>query len=198
MNTEPFPFYNHIKTFSESRQALFVAFLWGLAEATIFFLVPDILLGLVVLFSWRKGLMSTVFTLAGAMIGGAIMYTLAYNNTAAMNQVLMSIPLINRNMVNTVMEQMKQNGLRALVMGPLQGIPYKIYAVQAGIQRLPFIPFLFFTIPARLERILPVVLLGGVIGVAFKKFIQRHASLVTSTYFGVWVCIYMLYYLRFR
>ena len=88
--------------------------------------------------------------------------------------------------------------MSALVTGLLQGIPYKIYAVQAGGQGLSLIPFLLFTIPARLERILPVVLVGAAVGVAFRKIIRRYAGLVVAGYVALWVCIYALYTVRFR
>jgi membrane protein YqaA with SNARE-associated domain len=195
---KPLSFYDRIRVYSESRSTLFVAFIWGAIEAIFFFLVPDIFLGLVALFNWRKGLPSIIFTLIGAMVGGAIMYTLASNNTLAMDRFLISIPLINESTVNSVKEQMGLMGLRALVTGPLEGIPYKIYAAQAGALGFPLLPFLLITIPARLERILPVALLGSIMGIAFKKFIQRHAELVVGAYIVLWICIYALYYIRFR
>lgn len=175
-----------------------IAWFWGLAEATLFFLVPDIYLGFVAIFSWRKGLWATAFTVLGAIVGGAIMYALAANNPKRMLDLLTYIPLINVNMVNAVGEQMRVEGLNAMVVGPLQGIPYKVYAVQAGAQRLPFVVFLLLTIPARLERILPVALVGAVGGVLFRSFIRRHTKLVVAAYAAFWLCVYALYYLRLR
>ena len=198
MNSQGSTLYRRISAYSASRQTLAIAFLWGLAEATVFFLVPDVLLGFVALFNWRRGLLSTVWVVAGAMVGGAIMYALAVNNVVAMNQLLTSIPLVNANMVNLVREQVGRSGLSALVTGPLQGIPYKIYAVQVGAQGLALIPFLLFTIPARLERILPVALVGAAVGVAFRKIIRRYPGLVVAGYVALWVCIYALYTVRFR
>jgi len=195
---KPLSFYDSIIARSESHLTLFIAFIWGVIEATFFFLVPDIFLGLVALFNWRKGLLSTVFTVAGAMVGGIIMYTLSSYNASAMDRFLTFVPLINANMVNSVNQQMRAMGLMALVTGPLEGIPYKVYAVQAGAIGSPLLPFLLATIPARLERILPVALLGTAIGIAFKKFIGRYANLVVVAYIILWICIYILYYIRFR
>ncbi len=198
MNSQPATLYDRICVFSASRRALAIAFLWGLAEATVFFFVPDIFLGLVALFNWRKGLLSTIFVVAGAIIGGTIMYGLAANNATAMNRLLTSIPLIHLDMVDFVREQIRMNGLNALFSGLFQGIPYKIYAVQAGAQGLGLLPFLLFTIPARLARILPVALVGSIVGVVFRKYVQRNTSLVIGVYIAIWAFIYMLYYFRFR
>ena len=101
-------------------------------------------------------------------------------------------------MVRGVGEQMHVDGLLAMVSGPLQGIPYKVYAVQAGAGRLSLIQFLLLTIPARLERILPVAVAGAVVGVVFKKFVRRYTALVVGGYSLLWLGVYVLYYFRFR
>ena len=190
--------YNRIFRLTESSGTLVIAFLWGLAEATLFFLVPDIFLGFVAIFNWRRGILATGFVIAGALVGGTIMYVLASNQAVAMDRLLTSIPLINEHMVSTVGEEVGRSGLSAMVTGPFQGIPYKIYAAQAGQHNLPYFLFLLVTILARLERILPVVLLGSITGKLFRKFIQIHTLLVVGGYLVFWVGIYVLYYLRFR
>jgi membrane protein YqaA with SNARE-associated domain len=178
--------------------SIVIAFLWGLAEATLFFIVPDVYLGLVALFNWRRGAWATAAAVAGAMVGGAVMYALAANNSDALAQLLTRVPLVSSNMVSGIGDQMRREGLLAMVTGPLRGIPYKVYAVQAGAQQLPFWLFLLFTISARLERLLPVTCAFSVIGVVFKKIISRRVALVLCAYGLMWLVIYVLYYLRFR
>ena len=190
--------YSRLERHTTSNISLVIALLWGLAEGTLFFIVPDVYLGLVALLHWRKGLLATLAAVAGAMIGGAIMYALAVNNGTAMTQLLVLVPLISPEMVRTAAAQMQVGGLGAMLRGPLHGIPYKIYAVQAGRQHLPFLPLLLMTIPARLERFLPVALANAALGTAFKKFIQRHTALVVGAYALMWVGVYVLYYLRVR
>ena len=194
----PVTLYARAERHSASNGSLIVAFLWGLAEATIFFIVPDLYLGFVTLFHWRRGLLATFVAVVGAMAGGMVMYALAAANGAAINELLVRIPLISPDLVRTVAGQMEGSGLLAMVSGPLEAIPYKIYATQAGQQHLPFIPFLFLTILARLERLLPVALASAVCGTVFKRFIQRHTALVVSAYGLLWVGVYVLYYLRMR
>ena len=200
MTAEPnlSPLYARFERHSASNGSLIIACLWGLAEATLFFIVPDVYLGFVVLFHWRRGLLATLAAVAGAMIGGAIMYTLAVANGAAMNQLLVRIPLITPEMVRTVAEQTQGSGLVAMLSAPLRGIPYKIYAVQAGRQHLPFIPFLLVTIPARLVRFLAITLAGVAFGTAFKKLVQRRTALVIGAYGLLWVAAYVVYYLQMR
>jgi membrane protein YqaA with SNARE-associated domain len=190
--------YERFRAYSASRAAQAVAFLWGLAEATVFFIIPDVYLGLIPLFNWRKGLLATVLALAGAMVGGTLMYFLAANNPAGMHQLLLSIPLIHQYMLDLVQSELQTGGLWMIVSGPKQGIPYKIYAVQSGIQGLPLLEFLLVTIPARLGRFLIVALITSLLGRIFQKFIREHTRLVVGIYAAFWICVYVSYYLRFR
>ena len=187
-------FYDH----ANSKWSLIIGFVWGFAEGTAFFIVPDVYLGLVALFHWKRGLWAMVAAIVGAMVGGSVMYSLAMRDISTINLFLERIPLINAEMISDIANKMQMDGLITMVNGPLRGIPYKIYAVQAGGQALPYLPFLIFTILARLERLLPVTLLAGALGKRFQKFIEQHASFVVVIYIVIWGIIYFLYYLRFR
>ncbi|GEM_PF-3959884 len=47
-----------------------VALAWGFAEATLFFIVPDVWLTLVARERLRTGLIASLYSLAGALAGG--------------------------------------------------------------------------------------------------------------------------------
>jgi len=190
----PSPLYASLEGHSASNGSQIVAFLWGLAEATLFFIIPDVYLGFVALFHWRKGLWTTVAATAGAMVGGAFMYLLGAANGPAVDQLLIRIPLIGAEMVVTVAEQLQSSGLLALIAGPLQGIPYKIYAAQAGQQNLGLIPLLLLTIPERWVRFFLIALAGAALGRVFKNAVQRRTRLVICAYALVWVAVYVGYY----
>jgi membrane protein YqaA with SNARE-associated domain len=190
--------YEHIQRHCAANSALVVAFLWGLAEGTWFFIVPDVYIVFVALFCWRRGLWVALSSVAGSMAGGALMYALASQDGATMAGWLTHVPLISPQMVATVAQRMQADGLRAMVNGPLLGFPYKVYAVGAGRQSLPWLPFLLVTIPARLERLLPVAAAGAVCGVRFKKFVRRHTGLALGVYVLLWAGVYVFYYLQMR
>jgi membrane protein YqaA with SNARE-associated domain len=189
MNSSYARLAGHVK----SRWSIIIAFVWGFAEATAFFIVPDVYVGFVALFNWRRGLSAMVATLIGAMLGGSVMYVLAMNNPSAINMFLTRVPLIDSALVNEVANQTHTYGLTAVLTGPLKGTPYKIYAAQAGEQSLPFLYFLLMTIPARLERFLPVVLVFGGIGKRFGTFCEKHTKLVMSSYALMWGIIYFVF-----
>ena len=185
--------YAHFSDHANSKWSLIIGFLWGFAEATVFFIVPDVYLGLVALFHWRRGLSVAIAALLGAMLGGSLMYILGMNNPSATNGLLIRVPLIDTALVNKVAETMRTDGLVTILTGPLKGTPYKIYAAQAGEQSLPFLYFLLMTIPARLERFLPVALLFGGIGKWFGAFCEKHTKFVVGSYALLWGLIYFVF-----
>jgi len=185
--------YTRLAGHVKSRWSIIIAFVWGFAEATAFFIVPDVYLGFVALFNWRRGLSAMVAALIGAMLGGSVMYVLAMNNPSGINMFLTRVPLIDSTLVNDVADKMRTDGPITLLTGPLKGTPYKIYAAQAGEQSLPFLYFLLMTIPARLERFLPVVLVFGAIGKWFGTFCEKHTKLVMGSYALMWGIIYFVF-----
>ncbi len=52
---------------------LWLGLFWGFAEATLFFIVPDVLLTLVALFSFRRSAQLMACILVGAVAGGSVM-----------------------------------------------------------------------------------------------------------------------------
>jgi membrane protein YqaA with SNARE-associated domain len=194
----PSPLYVRVAQHTATVASLAIAFVWGLAEAMLFFIIPDVYLGFVALFNWRRGLLGTATTVVGAVLGGAIMYTLAASHGSAMDRLIDHVPLISPRIIQTVSENMQESGLRVMINGPKQGIPYKVYAVQAGQQAHPFVLFLLVTVLARLTRILPLTLFFAAVGVVLKKFIQHRTLLVSGAYALVWISIYVSYYLQFR
>ena len=53
-----------------------IASLWGFAEATLFFFVPDIWISILALKNGRQGLIACFYSFVGAVVGGLIMYYL--------------------------------------------------------------------------------------------------------------------------
>ena len=51
-----------------------IALIWGFAEATLFFIVPDVWLTLAGRDKLHRGLIVCLYSLAGALTGGTLMY----------------------------------------------------------------------------------------------------------------------------
>lgn len=131
---------------------------WGVAEATLFFIVPDVLLSAVALTSLRRALLVAVWVLAGALVGGALMWTLGRTDPETGKAVLTQLPAISAGMIGDVGGQLQSTGLRALFAGPITGTPYKIYALQSGHLGIGLAEFLLVSVPARMLRFVAVTL----------------------------------------
>lgn len=139
---------------------LFAAFLWGFAEASFFFVVPDLYLSFLATAKDRRlGLKGALAALLGALAGGAVIYLWASASPALAAAFIEAVPAISPEMLQEVTRDLSERGLSSLFLGAMTGVPYKVYALQAAGLSLPLESFLLVTLPARLFRWLPVIFL---------------------------------------
>lgn len=125
---------------------------WAFCESLLFIIVPDVALSVVAVPFLSRALMCCVWAVLGTMVGGSLMYLWAHQYPDMAMSVLLALPAIYPEMVHDVTASMQKYGPNAMVLGPAGGIPYKIFAEQAGAMHLPFFQFLLMTIPARIIR----------------------------------------------
>ena len=135
-----------------------VAAWWGFAEATLFFIVPDVWLSIVGRDNFKKGLVACTYSLIGALFGGALLFWWGSHYFTSASTVLNSIPAIDQEMLTRVQSELSEQGLLAMMLGPLSGTPYKTYAIYAAHSEINFWWFLLLSIPARLIRFVTVVI----------------------------------------
>lgn len=133
-----------------------IAALWGFAEATLFFIVPDLWLSIVGRDKLRAGLIACVYALLGSLAGGALVYFWGSVDPAGAAFVLEKTPAVSPEMVVRVHEELNDHGGLAIFFGPLSGTPYKLYAAQAADAGINLLPFLWISIPARFIRFVAV------------------------------------------
>ena len=85
---------------------------WGLAEATIFFIVPDILLTYLALKDPRRATKACIWALAGALVGGTAMFCWGAYDIDSAEKFLKRIPAIDGNLLNEVEGQVEASGAR--------------------------------------------------------------------------------------
>jgi membrane protein YqaA with SNARE-associated domain len=167
--------------------------MWGFAEATLFFLVPDIwLTALAVRRGLKPALMACLAALGGALLGGLAMYGWAASDAEAARGLLERVPAIDRAMIAEVAARLRDDGLAAVFLGPLFGIPYKIFAVEAAAAGIGLAAFLAVSIPARLLRFL----LLSIITWAISAALARRAGLRfrTGLLAACWSVFYVAYF----
>lgn len=190
--------YDGLSHRAASSWVAMLGLLWGFAEATVFFIVPDVLLGAVALFAPRAAPRVLAFTLAGALAGGALTYGVSSELDPSRSEaVLERVPTVNDSAIHRVEREMRRDGPRSIVYGPLRmGTPYKLYARAAAVEDEAFSSFFLWSIPGRLERMLPVTLLAAVVGFLARSRIARRPRAALAFYGTLWLAVYVVYVIR--
>lgn len=172
---------------------LWLGFLWGFAEGTLFFIIPDVLLSWASLAGTKCGFKTLGTILAGSLVAGLVMYTWATAQPALSQSVVSSVPFVQKKMFSTVQASYDDHGISGMLEGPGSGIPYKIYAVLAPPVS-PLLTFMLISIPARLERLALSWLIFTAIGWIFRRWIRNHRGATVSIFACFWIAIYAFYW----
>ena len=169
------------------------AALWGFAEATLFFIVPDVLLSIIAVRRGRHpAWIATVWTIAGAIAGGALMYCWSARNADGAIALLDRLPAISPQMIVRVGGDLRQSGPAAMIVGAFSGVPYKVYAVMAPAAPIGLAPFLMASIPIRALRFVVVVLIAD--GVNRLLAARRSLRWRTAVLAAFWFFFYGAYF----
>lgn len=175
------------------RVMLLLIFLWGFSEASWFFIIPDVILSLFAIQQNSKKLIliANLICVAGAVAGGAVIYILSVFDYHAIYNFILHIPAVHEYMIVYVQNKMNTDTFFALLTGPLFGIPYKIFALEAH-QYTSIFTFLLFTIPARLIRFILISFLAYYLShFLFKNHSKSFKTLIWLT---VWCIVYIIYF----
>ncbi len=170
-----------------------LAFAWGLAEATCFFIIPDVLSSRLVLLQPRQGFAACFSSLAGALVGGALLYFLGHDpaRSAALLATADWLPGISPALGEQARQGLATHGPLALFLGVLNGIPYKLYAIQAANAGLGFASFMLTSVGARLARFLAVTGLAWFVGARLLPNLSAAAKLrIHAVFWGLFYFIY--------
>lgn len=172
------------------------AFLWGVAEATLFFIVPDVILSYIGLRQGpRAAAIASIYAACGAAVGGAIMYTWSAHDPAAARAAVLAVPAISEDMALRAAEAVRGDWFMATVTGPLTNTPFKLFAILAlhsGGATLP--AFALASIAARLPRFLIVSIGIALIGRLLSRWLTERQLLWVLI--GAWLLFYVQFFAR--
>jgi 1-acyl-sn-glycerol-3-phosphate acyltransferase len=145
---------------------------WSFAEAIVWPLVPELVLFVLVLAAPRAGIRLVPTAVLASMAGGLCTLALGMAGAAP------AAPLVTERMRVTVAEQTAAEGAHAVRHQPLSGIPFKVYAAEAGRAGVEPLPFLGAAISHRGVRIASVGAACSLLGVALRRWPQRYLQVV--------------------
>ncbi len=170
-----------------------ITVIWSFAEATLFFVLVDVLLSFaVVTGGWRSAGQAALWAVGGALGGGAVMYLWASNDPQAALAAVGRVPYIGLAMILEVRGALRDDGLLAVVLASVTGVPYKIFAITAHGAGIGLAPFLVVSAGARLGRFLLVVALATLINACLEPFLGRYPRLLAML--GLWAVFYAIYW----
>lgn len=169
------------------------ALLWAFAEATLFFIVPDVWLTVVAAQRGiRKAMVACGFAALGAVAGGAIMYLWASADPATAIALVGAVPGIPPAMIENAAAALRAEGIVTMVFGAFAGVPYKIYAVEAPGAGLGLVLFLAMSVPARLFRFLLLSGMAAAFAALFDGWLSKRV--VLAILLVLWVAFYAGYW----
>lgn len=175
------------------RPPLWTAFAWGFAEATLFFLVPDIILSWCALAHPRDGVRAFVAIIVGSLLGGALVYETSRAAPAKTADVIRAVPFVRAAMFDTVSREYAAHGASAQLRGPTSGIPYKVYAAVAP-EHVGLAAFLVVSVPARLERLAASWVVFTAVGCLLRRRRTAHRILTAAIFVAGWTVVYAIYW----
>ncbi|GGS10535.1 hypothetical protein GCM10010252_57120 [Streptomyces aureoverticillatus] len=141
-----------------SRRGLPLAFAWAFAEALSWPLMPELLLAIACVAVPRRALTLSLSALAGTLAGGVLALQLAASGTNLPH------PLTTDRMRAEAHQELATESASAIRHQPWNGIPFKVYAAEAGQADVPAPDWLAHSALARGSRTLTVGLACGVFG----------------------------------
>lgn len=169
------------------------AALWGVAEATVFFIVPDVVVtAAVAKFGIRPGLRLAVVAALAASFAGLAMWLWGAQDAASARHLMLAIPAIGPDLLVRAHREIASNWAIHLLVGAVTGVPYKLYAVEAGARGLNPILFIPASFVARLARF---ALAAGVTALGRQALVKLHLERwATAILAGGWIVLYAVYF----
>lgn len=171
-----------------------IAGFWGVAEATVFFIVPDVWLTRVAV---KHGLALAMkncgFALIGALLGGTLLWACArYNAASGLATFFDYLPGISPTMIEQAWSTLAEEGLGVMFRGAFSGIPYKLYALQAGTMGVSLLAFLSVSAVARLSRFIATSLVAWFLAKLLQRWLKLNAILWVHAL--AWLAFYAFYF----
>jgi hypothetical protein len=172
------------------------AFVWGFAEATLFFVVADVFWSLLVVWrGWRVAIFAALAAALGAVPGGALMLAWSAYDPAGLLAVLEYFPSIDAAMIETAGRTLAGNWFSAILAGAFSGVPYKVFAAQIWPAGIGTLAFLLATMPLRLARYLAVVILVAGLDFVARRWLGRSVRITILC--GAWILFYAIFWSTF-
>jgi hypothetical protein len=185
--------FERLERFAATRQATVLIGAWGMAEAIVLPVVPDVALYLLAMAAPRHAARLFAAAVVGALAGSAVLAGLMTVDPGAARSLMLAIPGISPQMLQAAERAFAGGDVLGFVgFGP--GTPVKVYIVAWILAGGSPVLLPVGVVVNRLTRMGPGVLVTAIIGRLVPGLLRRHERLVLAVYIGLWVLTYVLYF----
>lgn len=167
--------------------------LWGFAEGTLFFIVPDVLFTRTTLRSVKRGWRQLAAAVIGATIAGAVMYVWASGSPAQARSAVAAVPFVGEKIIAPAERRWNDGGTPSLFSNPLSGVPYKVHAVLAP-SHVSLPAFLLLSLPLRAERMLLSMVMFVPLAMWVRKDEDGRKKIGLRIHLAFWLLVYAVYW----
>ena len=172
---------------------ILAAALWGAAEASFFFLVPDILLtAAVVRLGLRPALLLSVCAAVLAALTGMTLWEWARHDPAMARAAMLRVPAVGPDLLARVHREFDGDWPLHLALGGVGGVPYKLYAVEAGARQVPLWLFVPVSFAARLMRFVLTIVVAAAARAGFARLGWQPWAI--RVWAAAWIVVYAAYF----
>ncbi len=166
---------------------------WAFAEAIAFPVIPDVVLGLLVLVVPRRWLVLVSAVAVGSLAGTAVLYTAALARPDAVTSMILALPGIPASMLAAARDLVASGDpLSIAQIGP--GTPLKVYSLAWATGPATPVALAVGVVLNRITRIGPGLVSVAVLGRLAPGFLRRHDRLVLLAYAVFYVVLYAWYW----
>lgn len=124
--------YDAWSRFAAGRGGAGLIFAWAFGEATVWPVIPDLALAPLVAVNGRRpwGLLGAA--VAGMAFGGTLTSLIASRDPDRATALLRRLPLVRLEWSGAARTRLAADPVRAFALQPWSGIPFKVWAVEAG------------------------------------------------------------------
>lgn len=162
-----------------------------MAEASFFFIVPDVLISAVALRSGRAAFAALAGSLIGACVAGATMFHWSHVDAASARAAVDAVPFIPARLFELAQSLSADHGGLAILFGSFIGVPYKVFAVQAP-ESLTIAAFLGWTLPGRATRFMLTAVVAA--WLARRLRLRWPQGVMVAGWAVIWIAIYASYW----
>jgi membrane protein YqaA with SNARE-associated domain len=172
-------------SFASSWRGVAVVFLWAVAEATVWPVIPDFLLAPMVVGNRRRFHVPLAAAALGSAIGGACLYFVAYWAPDQTMDFIRRLPFVSDGQMHEAARRLMANGAWAFFLQPWSGIAFKVWVAAAASEHIsPWLAIPAFTV-GRAIRMTIVATVTRILAGWLSGFVRDFSIFVLAVYLGL-------------